>query len=444
MVNIKAINYDGLKKTKRAAVLGYMNIKEGDSLKLDELMPRLEENKRLVMNSRLFSKAELKIVSWEESDIVLLLEVKEAWYVYPIPIFELADRNFNVWWNDFDRDFNRLNLGLGVYWRNLAGYNDLLRFITQFGYTRKFEIDYTLPPTGLKQRWGFGFNILYSDNKESVFNTVDNRLLFYRDLDIKERQYTRFRSGLTLRYRQSVYNNHYFTLQYLNLEISDSVYHRNPDFFLDGRRKQQSFIFDYEFRRDKRDIRSYPLSGHYLSVQLKKRGLGIFNDINQLWLSSRTALYKKFGKGWSVGLLAEGRYSLFRHKDPYFQSEALGYLDAYVRGYQYYVINGQHYLFFRGDLNFKILDYKIPLFGEGSDKMFNALPFRIHGRLHTDYGFVQDRYYAAGNPLSNQYLYGMGAGLDFCFYDYNLVLQLEYSINRLWEKDVFLTFKFDF
>jgi outer membrane protein assembly factor BamA len=443
-VYVRSLNYEGLKKTKRTAVKQSMNIHEGDSISLEQLMPKLEENRRLIMNSRLFSDAELKVVKWDGNDVDLILKVHEAWYVYPIPIFELADRNFNVWWRDFDHDIDRVNLGLAVYWRNLAGYNDLLRFITQFGYTRKFEIDYSMPPIGLAKRWGFGLNVLYSDNKEIACNTVGNKLLFYRDFDSKERQFSRFRAGLTFKYRQSVYDQHVLGLQYLKMNISDSVYSRNPDFFLDKRRLQRAFNFDYEYRRDKRDIMVYPLKGYFFSFQIKKRGLGIFKDINQLWLTNRTAIYQKFGKRWSLGLLGEGRYSVFRHKDPYYQQEALGYLDSYVRAYQYYVINGQDYLFFRSDLNFKILDYKIPLDESSENTYSKSLPIHLHARLHADYGYVWDRYYSVGNPLSNNHLVGMGVGLDLALYYYNLVIQMEYSINKLWEKDVFLKFNFNF
>jgi outer membrane protein assembly factor BamA len=443
-VCIKNIEIEGIKKTRRVAVLRYMNISVGDSISLENLMPKLEENRKLVMNSRLFSEATLNIAKWEESNVELILHVHEAWYIYPIPIFELADRNFNVWWRDFDHDFGRVNMGIAVYWRNMAGYNDWLRFITQFGYTRKFEIDYSLPPTGKKQKLGMGFNVLYSDNKEIAYDTKDNILLFYRDLDQKGRQYSRFRAGLRFNYRQSVYDQHFFALHYWKLSISDSIFVRNPDFFLDGRREQRSFVFDYEYRRDKRDISIYPQKGHFISTQLKKRGLGIFKDINQLWITNRTAFYQKLGKRWSLGLLGEGRISLLPHKDPYYQQEALGYLDSYVRGYQYYVINGQHYLFFRTDLNFKILDYKIPLFSDAKNPYSKSLPVHVHTRLHADYGYVWDKFYNLGNPLSNRHLIAAGLGLDLALYYYNLVVQLEYTINGLWEKDVYLRFKFDF
>jgi outer membrane protein assembly factor BamA len=443
-VFIKAISYEGLKKTKIQAVKSYLNIKEGDSISLEDLLPKLEENQRNVLNSKLFSRAELKILEWQEESVCIHLKVVEAWYVFPIPIFELADRNINVWWKDFNRDISRVNSGIAVYWRNLAGYNDRLTFIAQFGFTRKFEIDYELPPIDKKQRFGISLNVLYSDNKESIYNSIDNKLIFYRNLASRERQFSRFRSGLTLRYRKSVYSNHYFECYFQKLGISDSIYFRNPDFFLDGRKTQRAFTFNYEYKLDKRDIWTYPLDGHMISLYLNKRGFGLSKDINQLWLGTRLASYNKFGKRWSLGLLSEGRYSVFKHKDPFYQQDALGYGDSFVRGYQYYVVNGQSYFLFRSDLNFKILDLKVALNGKENSPFLHEVPFRIHTRLHADYGYVWDKYYYYGNKLNNAHMYSGGLGLDFAFYNYNILIQIEYTVNRLLQKDVYLTVKANF
>ncbi len=443
-VFIKSISYEGLKKTKIQAVKSYLNIKEGDSISLAELMPKLEENQRNILNSKLFSRAELKILEWQEESVCIHLKVVEAWYVFPIPIFELADRNINVWWKDFNRDISRVNSGIAIYWRNLAGYNDRFTFIAQFGFTRKFEIDYELPPIGKKQRFGISLNVLYSDNKESIFNSIDNKLMFYRNLESKERQFSRFRTGLTLRYRKSVYSNHYFELYYQKLGISDSIYIRNPDFFLSNRRTQRSFTFNYNYEIDKRDIWTYPLNGYLFYFNIQKRGLGFDRDINQLWLGSRVALHKKIAKRWSIGLISEGRYSVFGHKDPFYQQEALGYGDSFVRGYQYYVVNGQHYCLFRSDINFKILDYTIPISAKERSSFFYELPFRIHTRFHTDYGYVWDRFYYVGNKLNNKHMLSSGLGLDFALYNYNILIQIDYTINRLLQKDVFLTVKANF
>lgn len=443
-VYIQEIRIEGNKKTRPIAVLRYMNIKIGDGLNLPDLMPTLRENERLIMNSRLFTDVKINVENWQDSLVSVVLHVHEAWYFFPIPIFELADRNFNVWWRDFHRDFRRINAGLYLLWRNPIGYNDYLKLVAQFGFTRKFELDYLLPPIDKKQRWGYAINVLYSDNKELAYDTKDNILLFYRDLNTKEKQFQRFRAGLTLSFRQSVFDKHSFTTMFKSLAISDSIAIKNPDFFLNGVQKQRSFVLEYDYTRDKRDIQNYPLNGHYFNLRVKKRGLGIFQDINQLWFTLNIGLYKQWHKRFSTSLYVEGRYSAIRGKQPYWQQEAIGYFDSYLRGYQYYAMNGQDYVLLRSDLNFKALDVNIPLFPASKIVYLQKLPFKIHTRLHLDYGYVQDPYYFAENPLNNKHLIGFGPGVDLVFYYYNLIIQTEYSINNLGEKDLYLRFKFNF
>jgi outer membrane protein assembly factor BamA len=441
---IKGIEVSGNKQSKKVAILSYLDFEIGDSLKLEELMPRLRKNERLLMNSRLFAKVEMNVGQWQGKEISIKIKVEESWYIFPLPILELADRNFNVWWRDFNCDPRRINIGLATYWRNPFGYNDRLRAIVQFGYIRKFELDYEFPPLSQKRPWGFGFNALYSDNKESAYDIQDNILQFYRRLNTRERQYRRLRFSLMANYRQSLFDRHSLELYYKDLQISDSLAFLNPDFFLNSSQRQQSFVLDYEYTRDRRDIISYPLSGHYVQFNILKRGLGVFDDINQLWITLRGEFYHKFSDRWSSSTVLEGRYSAIRQQQPFWQQEALGYEDSYLRGYQYYVINGQDYAFLRSDLNFKLLDYVIPLFKDAKNPYNKALPIKIHLRYHFDYGYVWDRYYQNQGILANQHLIGTGLGLDFAFYDYNFVTQIEYSFNKLGENDVYLGFKFDF
>lgn len=444
VLRIHDLEVEGNKKTKEIAILSYLNFELGDSIKLEDLMPLLRENERLLMNSRLFASTKLNVAKWEGSAVTLKLKVEESWYILPLPVFELADRNFNVWWRDFNCDLRRINYGLSIYWRNVGGYNDRLRLVAQGGYIRKFEVDYEFPPLSAKRPWGFGLNALYSDRKEAAFGLEDNILQFYRKLDTRQRQFQRLRFSLRTTYRQSLFDRHSLELFYKDLSISDTIVSLNPDFFLDGRKRQQSFILDYEYKRDRRNIISYPLKGHYVQFNVLKRGLGFFDDLNQLWLTFRGELYQPIAKRWSAALLLEGRYSAIRQQQPFWQQEALGYEDSYIRAYQYYVINGQDYFFLRSDLNFKLLDYEIPLFKDASSPYNRSLPLQIHLRYHLDYAHVWDRFYQNQGDLVNQALLGTGIGLDFAFYDYNFVTQIEYSFNKLGENDVYLTFKFDF
>ncbi|MFT5646179.1 MAG: outer membrane protein assembly factor BamA [Aureispira sp.] len=441
---IQSIDIIGHKKTKTALIENELNIRVGDSIPLETLMPKLEQNKRFLINTLLFNFVEVKIAKWEGQAVHILIVLKESWYIFPLPQFELADRNFNVWWSRHNRDIRRANIGMWLIWRNLTGYNDLLKVIVQFGYTRKFELDYTLPPMGRKRKFGFNVNVLYSDNKEWAYNTVDNKLIFYNNFDIPERQFQRIRGSLKGYYRRTLFEMHRLKLTFLQLSIGDSILAYNPDFFLDERKRQRSFSLKYTYTLDKRDLQVYPLNGFYFKAVLEKQGLGIFKDINQLQLTAKLSYYIQIWKFLSVSTKLKGRYSFIRSKMPYYNNKALGFEEDAVRGYQHYVINGQDYLLFQSDINFKVLDVKIPLFKKFPVNYLQALPLKIHLRYHVDFGYVWDRFYAQGNQLSNTDLIGTGLGVDFIFYSYNIIVQFEYTFNINGEKGLYLRYRFNF
>jgi hypothetical protein len=56
-----------------------------------------------------------------------------------------------------------------------------------------------------------------------------------------------------------------------------------------------------------------------------------------------------------------------------------------------------------------------------------------------DAAYVRDRQFGDTSPLSNRYLHGMGAGIDYVTY-YDLVFRVEYSWNREGEHGLFLHF----
>lgn len=441
---IKSIQIVGHKKTKTALIRHELSISEGDSLNLENLMPTIEANKRFLINTVLFSYVDIKIIKWEEQDIYILILLKESWYIFPLPLFELADRNFNVWWVQYERDLRRANLGGLFVWRNMTGYNDILKLTIQFGYTRKFELDYILPPMGRKRKFGFAINALYSDNKEIAYNTFNNKLLFHNDYNVDNYQLQRIRAKIVGYYRRSLWETQRLEFSFVQLSISDTVGVLNPDFFLDGRKIQRSFNLKYTYTLDKRDIQAYPLHGYYIQGILEKEGLGIFNDINQLQLTAHFGCYFPIWKNINISTEIKGRYSFFRHKIPYNNNIALGYNDDYVRGYQYHVINGQDYFLFRSDINFKVFDFTIPLFKKMKFSYLHSLPVKIHLRYHWDFGYAWDRFYAQSNHLSNTDLMATGVGIDFVFYAYNIILQFEYSFNKNGENGLYLRYALNF
>ena len=443
-VFVKGIAVEGNKKTKERIILREIDFSIGDSIPLSVLQTRLEKNQLLLLNTSLFTHAKINIAEWDEQTgaIELKIELKEAWYIYPFFSVELADRNFNVWWVEQNRALNRLNFGLRFYYVNFTGQRDLLKLVLQYGYTQKLELEYTLPYLNKAQTIGFTTNFLLTRNKEVGYTSFENKLLFNRQDNDNLLKRLRFGAGLIYRPGQTFFQR--LEIQFAKNNITDIIStDLNPDFFLDGKNQQQYLSLKYQFSYDSRDIRPYPLSGDYFSISLKKEGLGIFNDLNTLKLKSAFAHYFSLNKKISLESIIQGQYSLLRNQQPFYNYRALGYEDDYIRGYEYYVVNGLDYGLVKTSLRFELVNREFNWGKSMPLKQFKIMPFKLYLSLNNDLGYVKDPFYEIDNDFSNRLLYGTGLGLDFVLY-YDKVLQFEYSFNHLWENGVFLHFKLSF
>lgn len=435
-VYITDLIIEGNNKTKPQIITREMNFSVGDSIPLPELGDRLEFNRLQLMNTGLFTSVLLNIRQWNaDNEITVVVEVLETWYLYPVPVFELADRNFNVWWVEYNRSLNRINYGLHFYHFNFTGHRDLLDILGQLGFTNKLELEYSLPFINKKQTWGLTTDFLLARNRELNYITEEDKQVFNRSDDLQLLR--RFRAGLGLTYRPRLQMYQRFKVKYFHNRIAEEVRSDlNPDFLL-GRLQQQYFELGYDFVLDQRDIRPYPIKGQFLFLNLKKEGIGWFKDINSLYITGEYRWYRPIAGPWSFAGTARGRVALIREQQPFFNSQALGYEADYVRGYEYYVIDGLDYFYTKANLRFEVLNRTInfgklvPLQG------FRLMPLRLQLVAFNDLGYANNPYYGANNNLANRLLVGYGLGLNIVAY-YNMVFRLEASRNGLGEIGFFL------
>ena len=436
---IGAVSIEGAKRTKEAIIMREMQLRPGDTLNTEKLPRLIEESRLLLLNTGLFTRVNIYYKDWEASTgrVHIRVEVDEAWYIFPVPVFDLADRNFNVWWVEQQRSLQRVNYGLDFSHLNFSGNNDPLKTKIQFGYTRKYNLRYNLPFINRKKTLGIYFYTEFAQNRELNYATEDNKQAFWRSED--RFAYSRYKTEIGLNYRPGARNFHYAELSFnqnrIDPYVADSL---NPGFFLNGRTLQRYFTLSYEFTSDYRDIRAYPLDGYFLRFRLFKDGLGIFKDRDALYLRSQYEKYWSFSPRWSVALLADSKLSIIRTQQPYNDNRALGFGRMYLPGYEYYIADGLDMLMARSVLRYRMLNTELK-FGKWVPlPAYRNVPFKAYLALNSGWAYINDPFPTRiGNPMNNRPLWSAGLGLHLVFF-FDKVFLIEYSTNHLLEKGLFL------
>lgn len=439
-VFIDSILVEGNKKTRLASILRELPFQSGDMIPLSELDARLAAGEQWLMRTGLFNQVQLYFKQWEGSSnrVQIQIEVDEAWYIFPVPLFELSDRNFNVWWVDHQRALDRINYGIDFRHRNTTGRRDRTKLILKSGYTQLFQLQYTLPFFNHAETWGISTFIQSARNREINYATIDNRQAFFR----LEEGYAlrRLSAQLAFTHRPKLDRSYQINLGYFNNQLDTIVSQQlNPNYFTRGSTSQRYFSLSFSYNFDNRDVRPYPLNGTYLQLELEKDGLGILRDRNGLTFNGDYRRYLDIGRGWNVALSAKGKYSLIRTPQPYNDNRAIGFMEKNLHGYEYYVIDGLDLFMVNSSLRIKLWQDQINFGKLVPFEPLRNMPVKMLASLNSDWGYVHNPWDTFDNSFNNRLLWGGGLGLDLVFY-FDFVLRIEASVNHLKEPGLFLHF----
>lgn len=433
---VKNLLVVGNHHTEEHVILREMDIFPGDTLYLDRLPQQILLNENRLLSTALFTDVTINLKNWDTDNKVFDVEVavQENWYIYPSIIFELADRNFNVWWQEQNRSLDRVNYGLRLDHINLTGNRDRLKAKFQLGYTKKYELLYDYPY--LNRNWGFTSSIFYSENKEIGYITRGNKTLFHK-MEDERRMRSRFRVYSALNYRPDLFTYHSLSLQYHYNTIDQFVAEElNPDYFLNGAESLRFFILEYNLEHDKRIFWIYPLGGHLLFFNIKKEGLGIFGEYNNLPVYAGFEKYFNH-KDWILGFRVKGKTNLIRDQVAFANNTALGYGPDVLTGFELYVLDGTDYFTWQTSLKHQVWDKNIDLGDNMPLRQFKRMSIRVFLRFSYDIGYVNERTYTSTNTLNNQWISGYGPAIDIVLWN-TITLKAEYNFNELGEGGFFL------
>lgn len=426
---IRNILVQGARKTRPFIIRREFAIEEGCSYLLPDIISGIRATRQNLINTALFVDVTVQPCEWIGDTLDILVEVKERWYYWPFFYFKPIDRNWNVWLNQYDASLERVNYGVKLKGDNITGRNDKVNIWIIDGYARQLTLKYFNPFADRSLRHGYGFELSRSFTREVNYGSLGNRQQFFKDQEnFMRRQYY---AGLTYSYRKGSVNRHTARLGLAREWVSDSILARNPDFLGDGRHKVSYPLLHYQFQHLDVDYIPYPTRGHTFEFQFTKQGVGGPVDLWQL--NARASRHWTLPNKLLFSLQGDLGIKL-PFDQPFMNRNLMGYGDVFLRGLEYYVVDGVAGGVIRSTLRRRVADWR---FRTGlKSRTYGIIPFQFYAKTFADMGFVHDPQRNADDRLANRFMYSGGFGLDvITIYDW--VVRLEFSFNQFREGGFF-------
>ncbi len=383
--------------TEEYIILREVNFSVGDRVNSDDLI----FSKERIFSLNLFYSVELIPVIENKTNIIII-DVKESWYIYPLPFVKLQNN-----------DLSKSSYGLFLVYKNFRGRNEDIRGFVTLGYNPSYGVSY-YNPLIIKEE---DISLSFSLTKQSIanlhlgaFETVDS------DFD-----YNSFSIGTTIGKRFNLKNEAFFGFgfQYMEAPLEVSM--------LTGSNQRIDRIpfasLSYQF--DSRDLKQFSKTGVLLNGTWQHKGFGVsginyniftvdFREYRSLFwdLTARWRLYTR---------------NLFGEKIPYYDYSYLGE-QIYVRGHKNKHREAHNLALASFELNFAILEdmslsYKIWFLPQ---KLTSA-NISVFVSLFAETGMVYNRDDKINiNKLDS----GYGVGLTVLVLPFN-AFRVEYSLNEL-------------
>ena len=430
---------NGNKKTRNYVIERELPFKRGDSMYISTLVSSFSFARSRLIATRLFVDVIISLKSFRGFLADIQIEVKERWYIFPLPYIRPVDRNFAAW-AEKNYSLSRIDYGLKYSQYNFTGRNDNLRIWLITGYSQQVELAYDLPFVDKSLKHGFGFGFSYAKLKEIDAYTLYNQQQFISSDTIPyASSYLKEQLTFSLRYyyRPGLKTRHFirFSVNQVNIDSAVTVY--NPDYFNNNQTRVFYPELSYSVTYNNVDYPPYPLNGFLFEAGALHRGINA--DMN-LW-----QLYGKTTNAWPIAKkinFITQNMGMIRapFNQPFYNSQLIGYGDFYLRGLEKYVVDGVVGVLGRNTMARELVNFNIPFIQ--SSWSHDKIPIRIFAKTYVDWGYAFNKEFR-NNSLVNTFLYSGGFGIDMVTF-YDLVFRFEYSFNQLGESGIFFHIRNDF
>ena len=336
---------------------------------------KLQESQQRLLNLLLFNRVQLNVYPHDEKSVVLIIEVTERLYFYPVPIVTIQERDWSKW-----------SYGLSLVNSNFRGQNEQLWVGAWFGYRPGFGLRYTDNWAGDSLHLNTGFSF-----QKTNFN--------HRNIEGMEERHLLGRVSVG-KWWSRIFNTA-LTFHFDRIKVAPEF----QELMRSGNTTEYTFGLELSIRYDTRNLYSYPSSGWFNIVRLFK--YGFFNNYNN---------YENFAfdlrKYLPIGpIILAGRFyqnSLFG-EIPIYRLNYIGFEER-IRGYFNNVWAGKHVQMGSFETRFPILPIRyislnLPII---PPQYTQNLKLGLSGALFVDSGIV---WTDANDYAIDNFNTGFGIGL---------------------------------
>ena len=437
---VREIKIEGNFVSSKKVIFRELTFKPEMYLGRDQLEYYRQASINNLTKTSLFNFVEVNIDEIQSGIIVIKVKVTERWFIWPSVYLNHTDTNFSEWWRT--KDLDKLEYGFGLKVNNFRGMGESVRLDFRFGNFKKYYLEYSGIHLDKAEQHFLSIKALNAEQKVLPWIIINNS---YKNLESNYKLLSSSNISIKYTYRKAYFNTHSLEIGYYHYKIADTILTLNPYFFGLNNQTQRYFSFGYEFTRDTRDSHFYPRTGYLISAGINKVGLGILNnEYNRTEIAIKLFGYRKLmSRVYGASGLLFSSYA--NVNQIFFEQTGLGALQ-FVRGYEYYIVNGDQTILFKSLLKFELLPMKVinlKIWPIRKVYQLNRVPLEIYSNVFFDAGYVYDKfedYRQYNNTLVNKFMFSSGIGIDFVTY-YDKILRLDYSFNALGERGLFIHWK---
>lgn len=393
---IDSIKISGNKITDEDIIYRELTFKVNDTVN----QAILKFNEDRIYSLGIFTTVNLIPYLYKEK-VILEIEVRESWYIWPIPFAHLKDRSWD-----------KITYGFDINVKNFRGRNEALRTRFAFGYDPSISIMYYNPLFISSQSIS-----LQLDAANGKMNNIS-----YRAKRLYGDDFTQKYSGasFTLGKRMKLFHYFFFNGSFQYIETPKYI----KGISASNERIDRLYSLGMGYTYDSRNLIQSPDNGIYFNTSYQFKGMGI-NDIDYKILNFDFREYRPL-----IGnLSAKWRFYMrqtYGYNVPYFDYSYLGHAER-IRGYYNISAEGNSAYLASAEIKYPIvkewdIEFDFPLI----PKSLQTYRLSIYTQAFYDAGAVKDR---EEELRIKNFLSGYGFGLTLLVLPYNIA-RIEMGFNE--------------